>query len=240
MMKKKQLSPEEVERQKSRFKDWQKTNPSKTFIPASDRAQCAYMKVTTLPKVLRSIENNQYPITVDAGIAAPEVRLREGDPVYMAAYDEIQRLEAFHALAHQEPLLAALRSLFGEEVLVHPRNIARVEDSGWEQDFYMTCFHNIRRDSGAVRAGLGDLPVDELYLQGDPKRMTTVVRQVSRPCLGFKILAAGRLCANRASMDRAFQFAYANIKKTDGVIVGMFPILTDEIGEDAAMARKYA
>jgi SAM-dependent methyltransferase len=31
MMKKKQLSPEEVERQKSRFEDWQKTNPSKTF-----------------------------------------------------------------------------------------------------------------------------------------------------------------------------------------------------------------
>ena len=31
MMKKKQLSPEEVERQKSRFEDWQKKNPSKTF-----------------------------------------------------------------------------------------------------------------------------------------------------------------------------------------------------------------
>jgi hypothetical protein len=58
--------------------------------------------------------------------------------------------------------------------------------------------------------------------------------------LGFKILAAGRLCNNRASMDAAFQFAFANIKKSDGVIVGMFPILTDEIAEDAALARKYA
>jgi len=63
---------------------------------------------------------------LDEAIAAPGVRFREGDPEYMAAYDEIQRLESFHALAHQPPLLAALRSLFGEEVLVHPRNIARV------------------------------------------------------------------------------------------------------------------
>ena len=41
-------------------------------------------------------------------------------------------------------------------------------------------------------------------------------------------------------MEKAFQFAFANIKKTDGVIVGMFPILSDEIGEDADLARKYA
>src|SRR5688500_17186292 len=36
-------------------------------------------------------------------VAAPGVRWREGDPAYMAAYDEIQRLEPFHALAHQAP-----------------------------------------------------------------------------------------------------------------------------------------
>ena len=45
-------------------------NPRKKFFAANDRATCAYMKVTTLPKILRSIELNQYPITVDAGIAA--------------------------------------------------------------------------------------------------------------------------------------------------------------------------
>ena len=44
-------------------------NPRKTFFAANERATCAYMKVTTLPKILRSIELNQYPITVDAGIA---------------------------------------------------------------------------------------------------------------------------------------------------------------------------
>jgi hypothetical protein len=121
-----------------------------------------------------------------------------------------------------------------------PRNIAKCEDSGWEQDLYMTCFYDIRRDTDKVKAGLGDLPVDEMYLAGDPGRMTAVVRQVKRPCLGFKILAAGRLCNNRASIEDAFRFAYANIKKTDAVIVGMFPILSDEIAENAAIARQFA
>jgi hypothetical protein len=63
---------------------------------------------------------------LEEAIGAPGVRCLEGDPQYMAAYDEIQKLEAFHALAHQPPLLAVLRVLLGEEVLVHPRNIARV------------------------------------------------------------------------------------------------------------------
>ena len=45
-------------------------NPSKTFFAANDRAQCAYMKVTTLPKVLRSLETLTYEITVPDDVAA--------------------------------------------------------------------------------------------------------------------------------------------------------------------------
>jgi len=44
-------------------------NPGKRFHAANERASCAYMKVTTLPKVLRSLENMQFPITVDPDIA---------------------------------------------------------------------------------------------------------------------------------------------------------------------------
>jgi quinolinate synthase len=44
-------------------------NPRKKFFAANDRATCAYMKVTTLPKIRRSIELNQFRITVDAAIA---------------------------------------------------------------------------------------------------------------------------------------------------------------------------
>ncbi len=44
-------------------------NPTKRFFAANERASCAYMKVTTLPKVLRSLEHMQYPIRVPSDIA---------------------------------------------------------------------------------------------------------------------------------------------------------------------------
>jgi quinolinate synthase len=44
-------------------------NPSKRFFAANERASCAYMKVTTLPKVLRSLELMQHRITVEADMA---------------------------------------------------------------------------------------------------------------------------------------------------------------------------
>ena len=45
-------------------------NPTKTFFAANDRASCAYMKVTTLPKVLRALQTMEHHITVPAAIAA--------------------------------------------------------------------------------------------------------------------------------------------------------------------------
>lgn len=44
-------------------------NPTKRFFPASELAVCAFMKVTTLPKVLRSLQNLEHVITVDPEIA---------------------------------------------------------------------------------------------------------------------------------------------------------------------------
>ncbi|MEP6764234.1 MAG: quinolinate synthase NadA [Gemmatimonadaceae bacterium] len=48
-----------------------KENPNKKFVAANDRAQCAYMKVTTLPKVFRALEHLEHRITV-----APEIAVR--------------------------------------------------------------------------------------------------------------------------------------------------------------------
>jgi quinolinate synthase len=45
-------------------------NPSKRFIAANDRAQCAYMKVTTLPKVRDALLHMQHRITVPEDVAA--------------------------------------------------------------------------------------------------------------------------------------------------------------------------
>jgi quinolinate synthase len=45
-------------------------HPGKRFIAANDRASCAYMKVTTLPKVWRALEQMAHRITVPPDIAA--------------------------------------------------------------------------------------------------------------------------------------------------------------------------
>lgn len=45
-------------------------NPTKTFYPANDRAVCAYMKVTTLPKVVASLERLRHRITVPPEVAS--------------------------------------------------------------------------------------------------------------------------------------------------------------------------
>src|SRR6266581_4943334 len=44
--------------------------PDKTFFAANERASCAYMKVTTLPKVLSSLQRMEHRITVPAEIAS--------------------------------------------------------------------------------------------------------------------------------------------------------------------------
>ncbi len=44
-------------------------NPAKRFHAANERASCAYMKVTTLPKVKRALERLEHRITVPAPIA---------------------------------------------------------------------------------------------------------------------------------------------------------------------------
>ncbi len=46
-----------------------KDNPNKTFIPASDKAECQYMKMITLEKVYDALVNEKYLITVPKEIA---------------------------------------------------------------------------------------------------------------------------------------------------------------------------
>ena len=52
-------------------------NPSKRFFAANERASCAYMKVTTLPKVRAALMFNQHRITVPTAVAAKARRAIE-------------------------------------------------------------------------------------------------------------------------------------------------------------------
>jgi hypothetical protein len=119
----------------------------------------------------------------------------------------------------------------------NPDCIQRMADDGWEVDFFMTCFYFLTRKTAKQDVDLPTLEMAAPFFKDDPKVMTRVVRQVKQPCLGFKILGAGRLCANQQTVRAAFQFAFENLKPTDGVIVGMFPWCFDEVSANAQFAR---
>lgn len=50
----------------------------------------------------------------------------EGEDEYFAVYDEVQRLEAFHALAHHPAVGALMTALLGGPTFPHPLSIARL------------------------------------------------------------------------------------------------------------------
>lgn len=120
-----------------------------------------------------------------------------------------------------------------------PEHIKYVADAGWENDFFLTCFYYVNRPIEEQRKQLGKVTVGEPFFESDPVEMTAVMRQVGKPCLGFKILAAGRSCWSKSGVEQAFRYAFSAIKPIDGVLVGMFPRYSDQVGENAALARKY-
>jgi len=163
------------------------------------------------------------PVAISHHGVVTDSRFREGKTELI--HDYIKKV-------HDKGMLAGMSSH-------NPNNIRAAEEKGWENDFFMTCFYNVVRTDEDLKRDFGAVPVGELYLADDPKKMTEAVRQSKRVCLGFKILAAGRLCSSRFSVEQAFRFAFQNIKPTDAVIVGMYPRFSDEIAENADFTRKY-
>ena len=120
-----------------------------------------------------------------------------------------------------------------------PEVIALVEEQNWDVDFYAGCVYNRTRTDGEWRELLkGELMEmsREMYLQSDPARMYKVMRQTRKPCFAFKVLAAGRIPP--AGVEQAFRTAFESIKPIDGVFVGMFPKVRDEVREDAEIVHK--
>jgi ectoine hydroxylase-related dioxygenase (phytanoyl-CoA dioxygenase family) len=52
--------------------------------------------------------------------------VREGDPEFFVGYDEIQKLEELHTLAHDENLMSVMRDVLGDTAFPHPLKIARL------------------------------------------------------------------------------------------------------------------
>ena len=104
-----------------------------------------------------------------------------------------------------------------------PAVVEAIESKEWDLDFYMCCVYERHRSAKDLEKLLGHvpIPVGEVYLQDDPPRMFKVMRQTRRPCLAFKILAAGRLS-----------------ERKDWVIVGIYDKFSDQPAEDAEHTRR--
>jgi hypothetical protein len=121
----------------------------------------------------------------------------------------------------------------------NPALVELAEDKGWSIDYYMCCLYHRTRTPEEYRKLLGnDLPLGEIYLPSDPPRMFRVVRSVQKPCLVYKVLAAGRRINSRSEVRACFQTALKEIKPTDAMIVGMYQQFSDQVGENAALVRE--
>lgn len=50
----------------------------------------------------------------------------EGEDAYFEVYDQVQRLQDFHGLAHEPALMGVMRALLGDTAFPHPLSIARL------------------------------------------------------------------------------------------------------------------
>jgi len=123
-----------------------------------------------------------------------------------------------------------------------PDVIEAIEDKGWDVDFYMACVYERHRSAADLEKLLGQapIPVGEVYLPNDPPRMFKVIRQTTRTCLAFKILAAGRLSDRKAWVEKAFRETFESIKPNDGVIVGIYDRYSDQPAENAEYTRRFS
>jgi hypothetical protein len=120
--------------------------------------------------------------------------------------------------------------------------IDAIESRGWDVDFYMACVYERHRSAADLEKLLGQvpLPVGEVYLSQDPPRMFKAIRQTRRPCLAFKILAAGRLSDRKPWVEQAFRQTFESIKPNDAVIVGIYDRYSDQPAENAEYVRRLS
>jgi hypothetical protein len=120
-----------------------------------------------------------------------------------------------------------------------PEVIDLVESQGWDIDFYSGCIYNRTRSPQEWKSALNGEIMEmtgDIYMQSDPARMYKAMRQTTKKCFAFKILAAGRI--EGKDVEPAFRTAFASIKPTDGIYVGMFPKFKDEVRENAELVCK--
>lgn len=165
---------------------------------------------------------------VQVGVAADEFRAHVARAVRLGA-----KAANIHGgtgdKAYAERDLDALKELIGH---VHDHGIPAgigshsadahrwMYEAGVPADFHVVSFYNC----GSLHHAKG-----EKFDPQDPPLACEVIREIEKPCIGYKIMGGGRVDA-----EKALEFAFANIKRGDCVNVGIYRGDNDNMVEENA------
>jgi hypothetical protein len=120
----------------------------------------------------------------------------------------------------------------------NPLEVEYAEEKGWDVDYYMTSLYYLIRPRAEFEKILGQVPLGEIYLPSDPPRMMETIRGAKKPCLTYKVLAAGRTVNSPKQVKERLAVALNGIKPTDAVIIGMYQRFNDQVGQTAQFVRE--
>jgi hypothetical protein len=138
--------------------------------------------------------------------------------------DAVDKIGEFVSAARAEGLIAGVG---GHEL----RTPMMVEAAGIEPDFYMKTLHNqdywSHQRPDQEKEIIDNYAIDNYWCR-EPDAVVRYMREVKRPWLAYKVLAAGAI-----HPKDGFRYAFQN--GADFAVVGMFDFQVDE---DAAVARR--
>jgi hypothetical protein len=120
----------------------------------------------------------------------------------------------------------------------NPAILDTLREKNFANDFYMTGLHYLTRHREDWIRDIGTVPLGDGFIESDPPKMAAAVRRVHKPCLVYKVLAAGRKCDSEQEKRKAIDWAFHNIKPIDAALIGLYPRYSDQITETVTMVRE--
>ena len=140
-------------------------------------------------------------------------------------------------LDHLQDILKRIRdtgALVG--LSVHdPKLLHIAEDEAWDIDYYMTGLYNLHGGAEKFKEKFGYAALGEIYAREDRDEMCKAIQRTSKPCLVFKVLAAGRTIGSPQQIREEIKFALEHIKPIDPLLLGMYQQFGDQIGQNAQL-----
>jgi hypothetical protein len=168
-------------------------NTVRDYLSHGGRLQwIAQISAKSVPAYCEAVDK-----AVDIGAKAFYYHGGVADEIYGRRDEKMLRECVKHARKHKVPIGVAGHS---------PDTHFWVDSLGLV-DFHVVCFFNC----GSLHSGKG-----HKFKLADAFAATDCIRRLQKPCIGYKIMAAGRI-----DPAMAFEYAYQNIKPNDVVNVGM-------------------